>query len=439
MISTKKPRIAWFSPLPNAGKESRTISEYCSELLLPILKSDLEIECFHNRFDSYKDFPTFHFLTAAKRHQQNPFDAFFYQMEDESALNFIRIHLGIKPGIVWFHDFIYSTDGPEPILNSPWEETIKKFNDRNRPWAKRGEEYFKDSPIAYREGGCALIPAFSSPRSFGDYSTHIKTSLRSNFALAKDNGPWLVNIPVEIPQKLIEKPISNRIAFCGFPGIEKRYHKLLTALSNLNGQVVLDWLVLDSEKSRAEEAVRSFGVKNANIIVARSANEWRKLVKNSFAAYHCHFSAFGGMREYLPISMSEGVPVITSSYGDGEHLPSDLVFKIDPGSFESRQLEILIQKILADEVIIDREALRKYALEHYSIAAVSANILSMINQAYPLLNEFNLKWTEYESQAQNELAREAFEILSNQDTDKLSELKKDFIKSSFNELRWKTF
>ena len=440
-MSSIKPRIAWFSPLPIKGEETSTLSEYCSFLLLPKLRDKIDIELFHNSFEPYEDYPTHHFLTAAKIHEEKPFDAFFYQMEDHAALNFIRIHLGLKPGVVWFHDFIFSTDGPEPILNSPWEETLKKFNNREHPWAERGAEYFKDSPIGYREGGYAVIPAFSSPRSVGDYKAHASVSLREQFESASANGPWGLNVPVEVPSSLdskctASKANSNKIAFCGFSGVEKRAHKLLAALANLKGEVSLSWLVANEEKERATEAARSFGIDDAEIITGRSADTWRKLVKESLAAYHCHFSAFGGMAEFLPISMSEGVPIIATAYGDGEHLPDNLVFKIEPGTTEANQTELVLRKLLADEVYVDREALYSYAKEHYSVEAVASEILSMINQGLPLLKDFNSKWLAYEAEAKAELSREAFEILASGDKGSLSEMKESFLSATYKEFNW---
>ncbi|MEZ4753230.1 MAG: hypothetical protein R3A13_02845 [Bdellovibrionota bacterium] len=434
-MTTNKLRIAWFSPLPVKGKSSGTISEYCTELLLPELNQSFDIELFHNAFEPYQDYKTYHFLNAAKIHDENPFDAFFYQLEDHLALNFIRMHIGLKPGIVWFHDFILSNYGPEPILNSPWEETVKKFKDKDRPWADRDAEYFRDSPIAYREAAYAVVPAFSSVKAAGDYRANKDLALRDNLATASENGPWNLSIPVEIPDSLYNGE-AKQIAFCGFPGVEKRAHKLLEAVSKLGSDVKLSWLIDADEEDRALEALRSFGIETAELSIGRSASSWRELVRKSGIAFHCHFSAFGGTREYLPISISEGIPTIVSSYGDGEHLPEDLLFKIDAGTTEATQIELLVRKILAGEVQINRESLKAYALEHNSTQAVALQIESLVAQAKPLLSDCSTSWSKLELQAQSKLAEEAFEIVNDGDTGVLRDFKKKLFGPVFEEFKW---
>ena len=61
-------RLAWFSPLPISKDGGASTGAYWSKALLPILRSEFEIELFYDGFGQYEDFRTAHFLAAAKRH-----------------------------------------------------------------------------------------------------------------------------------------------------------------------------------------------------------------------------------------------------------------------------------------------------------------------------------------------------------------------------------
>ncbi|NDC39127.1 MAG: hypothetical protein EBZ48_13955, partial [Proteobacteria bacterium] len=152
---SKKLRIAWFSPLPGGSTPIGSKSAYASEKLLPLLRASFDLELFHDEFRPYQDYPTHHYLSAFERHAAAPFDLFFYQLEDLPSSAFARAHLGLIPGVVWFHDLLFTTKCPEGLLHSSWEVALQKFLGLKAIWPT--QELWPDvsSPLDKRAASLA--------------------------------------------------------------------------------------------------------------------------------------------------------------------------------------------------------------------------------------------------------------------------------------------
>ncbi len=122
-----KKRIAWFCAY-SASDFLKSQSVFSS--LYPKISAEYEIDLFLDNAD-LEDLRknkihtvaarNYHYLQAMQKHREQNYSCFFYQIEDRKECNFMRIHLALKPGIVWFHDFFLSNHNfsfPANIVDS---------------------------------------------------------------------------------------------------------------------------------------------------------------------------------------------------------------------------------------------------------------------------------------------------------------------------------
>lgn len=424
--ASNKLRIAWFSPLHTKGQGSESVSAYCSDELLPLLRERFDIELFHNGFDRYRDFPTFHYLSAFVHHRERPYDLFFYQLEDRRASNFIRVHLGLMPGMVWFHDFIFTSFGPEPILNSPWNCAVRKFNGESLPWPKRGEELEQQGPLGYREGAWALAPLFSNPVAHAEYRRNIQTRLDAKA------GDLSAFVPMPVSSRPVEhrRAETLRVSFGGSPRIEHRAHKILQALSEAAVPYRLQWLLSAAEEAPARELLREFEIEACDLIIGRSPARWNALLQETDFALHPLFSVYGQADPYLGQSLMQGVPALVTRFGSTEYLPENLVFKIDPGSQEVFQIAEVMRALHARRVPDVRERTRRFALDFYAADHVAAELAHAFERAAPNIGRFSERWSAFESAARASLLAEVPLLLPQSSDWEL------LLKPSFKELGW---
>lgn len=422
-------RIAWFSPLNTGTQKSASVSAYCSDELLPLLREEFEIELYHAGFDRYRDFPTYHYLSAFSRHREKPYDFFFYQLEDLKASNFIRVHMGLMPGMVWFHDFIFSSFGPEPILNSPWQYVVDKFNHPATAWPSRGEELDQFGPLGFREGAWAVTPLFSSPTALAEYRRNVKTKLASS-EKESENGFF---VPTPVSSRRIERTSGNvfRISYCGSPQLEDRAHKLLLALREIRTPYVLQWLIDESERAQAQALLGEFEIPSCTLITTRTPEKWRTVAAASDCAVHTLFSVYGQPDPYLAISLMTGLPCIVTRFGATEYLPENIVFKVEAGTHEATEIKEALRVIHERTVPDVGERSREFALDLYSSEQVARELSSVFTRSAPKLERFSSAWTAFERQAARDLVAEAPSYMSDaQDWERL-------VKPAFEEFGWK--
>ena len=390
-----KPRLAWFSPL-NISSVSGSIAAYFSDQLLPFLKSRFEIDLFYDQFERRQDFETYHYLSAFDRHRANPYDAFIYNVEDCASADFVRSHLGVIPGIVIFHDFLFTRKLPLNLAISPWDDIIERFNHRGHEWPERredepdggantvksdlkfGEREKKRlaGPFGFREAGLCGVPVFTSEWCNLEFQRNISRTLKAGTG-SKHSYFVPCPIPDPIPDanlgslgssvSIIEPKAGSTpvICYCGSVNLEHRSHKFLQALSQIRSPYKLRWLINSTEQAAAIELLREFSILECEFIVGRCPQKWSEVVSGAAIAVHTLFSVYGQCNPWLALSLAAGVPSLVSAFQSAEYLSDQVVFKIEPGETEATQIKEVIESILLGRVIVDRQRLTSYALENY--------------------------------------------------------------------------
>ena len=368
----EKLRVAWFSPLSQSGASSESKSAYFTESTLPLLRQRFEIELFAAQESSNE--VSSNFLTAYRRHREKPFDLFLYQVEQGRHSHFTRMHLALMPGLVLFHDFLFTDSGPESLVESEWCE---KLYGAELDWLK--------SPIGFREGGLAVLALFSDARMHDEFRRSVGGALRQSAGL-KAADSFYLPLPVTPAMPLAANPTEGKIVYCGTPQIEDRAHKFLQALARLKGPYKLVWLAAEKERAQAAQLLREFSVKDAEIVTSRSPKRWSEILEGAALAVHTHFSAYGQLGPYLQISLMRGVPCLITRFGAAEFVPDRLVFKVDAGNTEAWQIEQVLDSMLQGRVELDRNALRAYAEQNFAAKRVAGELGNVFEEFSPVLS-----------------------------------------------------
>lgn len=445
-----RPRVAWFSCLYQGSCSAATrteggvdahaqsVSAYYSEQLLPILKEKYEIELFHDSFESYKDFPTFHYLTAAQRHKEKPFDLFFYQLEDGKAAAFCRMHMTLIPGISLFHNFLLVDDGPEPILNSPWTDVAKRFKQEQMPWPDRNKVFSKVGKAALREAAMCFVPVFASQKDYGDYLNQSK----ENIAPGKSAAAFFLWPPVSA-QSAARHVSSNAsadgnkrtILFCGSPRIEHRAHCLLAALGSLGNRFSLKWLLSEAELAQAKNLCEEFDVSDCEFVRGRSPENWAHLLEQGQIVIHTHFSVFGNLSPYLQMSLMAAKPCIVSDFGASDFLPSEAVFKLPLGHDEVPVLKHTLEYLSEHSELRTIEKAREFALEFFETKSVAYQLDYIFQQSLTLLSESMKKWNAFETDAQRTILDETRGRRA-EGLNFIAAAEDEFLNRAFSDLGW---
>lgn len=410
-----KPRIAWFSALNLEQRPSSLVSAYCTDLVLPYLKERFEIELFDDSSKECRDSYSAHVLNAFKRDREAPFDIWFYQLEDDPRAQYSRVVANLMPGIVWFHDVNFRTFGPEPILNSPWQKIVERYRDRTLPWPERLDEQYQSGPFCLRECSHALVPLFSSQYGHVEYQRHQPSRLLREEGRDLPTS-WFVPLPIkERERSIVSNSGSLQIAFCGSPQIDSRAHKLLQALSLQTFPFQLNWLVESKEADLAQALLNEFGIEQTKLHFSRSADTWAELVQQSDVAVHTSFSVYGHLGPYLNISLGLGVPVLVSRFGEGEFLPDQVVFAIEPGdteAFEIREVLRMLAERSQSETFLNRE----YALENFSAEVVAQDLKRVFELNLEHCRRAGREWRAFQLDARRSLVEEVIDLVDSRET-----------------------
>ncbi|MCB0310052.1 MAG: hypothetical protein KDD42_02375 [Bdellovibrionales bacterium] len=429
-----KPRLAWFSELNCGSVAGSTSSAYISDQILDYLRNDFEIELFHNSLEDYRDFRTSHFLTAFKRHAQKPFDLFFYQVEDRSSADWLRVHLGAMPGVVWFHDFLFSRTTPHALSRSPWQETVAAFN----LTPEKSIQIELDQHLALHEAAFALMALFSDERQHDLY----RRSLAPRIQVDLQPRSYYLPFPVACSTgRQVENVAAESLAFCGSPLIEDRSHIVLEALMGIEDCPELLWLIDENEKPEALKILNEFGIKNCQLIIGRSPQRWQEILTTARIALHPLFSMFGSTAPYLQISFGAGVPVIVTDFGSSDYLPDNLVFKVEQGVSEVYQLRSIISELSRRDFAVLKSELVAYCRENFEVELVAKQLVSVLHEGVMQLRPFYAKWSDFLQMHRARLVRSSASYLRADRERRDSPLSADFIERkllvpAFNEFGW---
>ncbi len=415
-----KVRVAWFTPEGDSG----SISQYFSETILPILKKKFsekyDIQIFSDNFITSK-----HFLTAVSEHKKKPFDIFFYQLEDRKSSNFVRIHLGIQPGIVYFHDSYFTTFGPEPILNSPWKDIVCKSNSKKNNWPIRNFEHYQKGPFAYRESAFAGVSVFSSEHQRIEYNRLVEDRVLGG----EDKRSYLLPLPGMLATDAI-KSSSLKIAYAGKPEIPYRVHKILQAISETEN-MHFNWLIEKSEETQARELLKAYDVSSFKLFTERSVDNWSSVLSESDIAIHTLFSAFGQLGPYIQSSLISGKPSILTNFASGELYSEKIVFKVQPGNTESMQIREIL-KTLEDEGLRKEisEKVKSFANEFYNPEVIASELNSIFDNELNRVMLLNKNWNNLRAEARTSLIKEAPKYIGDEN------VWSERYKEHFQELGW---
>ncbi|MCI5064716.1 hypothetical protein MRY87_03210 [bacterium] len=408
-----------------------SVAAYASEVLLPHLKEErsFTFELFH-RGDAtrYLDLPVYPYQRLRERHRQKPFDLCFYQIEDRTESQWVRIATNLLPGITWFHDLYFTSHGPEPILNSAWQELRRRFDDPQHPWPERGGEFPQVAPIGAREATFSFLPLFSSERDSSEYHRLIEHPLSES---CRENGAQFQ--PPEITASYLPLPVRKSaftprerrdevftIAICDGARVEHRSHKVLQALQQFASDETLPeslrirarWLIPAEDLSRAEAMLVEFDLPQVELLPELSPRRWEELVRESDIALHLRFSVFGQLHPYLGISMAQGVPVVVTRFGGGESLPPDLVYQIEPGIAEANDLHAVFRVLAGGTKPPHEEGrIRRYSEElfHEQSIADQLHHLLLHTGRSPHFQRKVARWAAFESDASRALLQEVLD------------------------------
>ncbi len=429
-----KLRVAWFSSLNLDSSPGASVSAYVSDELLPLLREQFEIELFHSQTGSYLDFTTHHYLTALRRHREAPFDLFFYQLEDLKSSYFSRMHLGLYPGIVLFHDFLLTDDGPEPILNSSWSKMVQKFHDQGCPWPSRRLEYKKRGPHAFREAGLAALALFSHERHLAEYRSLIECTISD-----KSRASFLP-FPVNINANSIRPGGEVRVlGYCGTPRIEHRAHKAFQALAERAHGLRLVWLVADDEESQARELLREFEITNFELLRSRSPSRWAEVVSRCDVALHTLFSVYGQPGPYLPITLARGIPSLVTDFACADYMPDTVAFKIEPGASEARQIGLILDALMSGQVDFSARSVHEYAAGLHRREVVAAELAKVFTANASYLGDVMRRWEIMQDSGRRALVAEAPTLLPCSEVGAVAEVHatwQQLYAPIFNELGW---
>lgn len=405
-------RIAWFTALSKGKPES--VSTYVSRLLLPELSTMHSIEVFSDALSGQEfQLPHHHYLTAYQRHRAEPFDLFFYQVEDGVASRFIRGHIGLVPGVVWVHDLFCRDLGPEACHTSPWEHSIRQFYSADIPFADRSVAPHQLWPRLFREVSLCPIVLFSSQWAHREFSR-----MTSNRLEAEEGGHHaeVLQIPVQAPHGRQKRAQGETftVACTSVAGIEGRMHKVLPALKALSTPWNLLWMVDYNEVDAARALAAEFGMPpdSYEIFSPSSSAQWSAVVQNADCALHLHTSVFGHLAPYVQISLAYGCPVITMQSGQGEDIPDSVACKVVPGTHESAQLTEIFRAFgVADSVDFGFRG-REYALLQFDPSRIVQELSQKLQTWAPQVSYVMNRWGLLRTRAQQALLEEVRELVT---------------------------
>jgi hypothetical protein len=402
-MSNKKLRIAWFY-----DQNPNSLSYYCNQLLLPKLKEVLDIQIF---VSSPKDFTEHHYVTCYRIHKESPFDLFFYQLEDIKSARFVRMHLGLMPGVVWVHDVYLQDQGPEGLLVSPWERTISQYWDQKQGFLDRKIPPHQLFPRAIREMSLSPALLFSSEWGLREYKNFISQKIET-FPGSQITEYLPVPVQGKNFSRLSAREKFVRIASVSPVGVEGRAYKLFAALSELKENWQLTWLINSADRAKAFSLIEEFKVNDkVRIEEGVSPEAWIKILERSDVALHMNRSAFGHLSPYLPISLTIGVPVVVTDSVEGAAIPNDLVFRVKPGLFEAAEFKALFEHLIETSCEHHQNRTVEYA-KKYDIDNVSSKLIEFLNRASFPVGKCIKQWTDLQSRARQSLFDEVLQINS---------------------------
>lgn len=406
-MPNRKLRVAWCTHVARPDEVVTTMSQYCTDLLIPRLRDRFEVEIFCGLYSGeHCGVPRHHFLTAYQRHRTHPFDIFFYHLEDGPLGRFLRTQIGIMPGVTWVHDLFLSDLGAEGIHTSPWERSLAQYFNPALPFSERGEAPHQLRPQAYRETGLSPVVLFSS--RWGKREFDRWTMARLEYVPGGHRSEYLA-VPVVTAARHGVSTTSDvlRVLALGSAALADRAHKFLPALAALREEWHLTWVVDSSDRSEVEVLLSEFGVGDrVSLIEGRSPALWSKLLAASDVALHLHSTPIGHLAPYLHLSLAAGVPVVVMRYASGEEIPEGVAFRIVPGMHETAQIRGALESVFRHGSVGVGEAGRSFMRAENEVDVVGERVGALLCEVAPALTGVMKRWEALYGDAAEDLLRE---------------------------------
>ncbi|RME59006.1 MAG: hypothetical protein D6780_05785 [Candidatus Dadabacteria bacterium] len=405
--------IAWFSPV----KEGCT-SWYLTKKLLPYLKDYFSIELFTDTLSSGVQetlaVKVNHYLSFFQKEKH--FHTALYFLDTTPFSSFVRYHLGLSPGVVIFESLWSDAKSPDPLIESPWKDFIKKLYNFNHLIPKKPPYFWDDKNLLLeREISLACLPIFISARDTEEFQREVKLSVQG-----KSPKAFYLPCPVDFFCKE-DDPFALStltIASAALPTLEGRAHKWVKALARAAKKGVkakLFWAVEEELLSAALEQLKDAGFNLAKnkavlekievkLISSLSPRLWQSIVKDAHIAIHTYSGVVGKLYPYLTISLAAGSYVVVSRFSESFWLPDEAVYKVKLGAGEEEEFFKLFlffadnaQNLKRNKTALD------YAKLFHSSEEKAFELKEILLSNFELLMDIKKRWLRVRELAFNEL------------------------------------
>lgn len=408
----RKLRVAWFSHIARSQEPVATVSQHCTDLLVPLLRDVFDIEIFCDLHPGeHCGVPRYHSLSVYQRHREQPFDIYFYQLEDGPLGRGTRTQIGLMPGITWAHDIVLTDPGAEGIHESPWEYTIESFLDPLRRFVRRKKWIGLFQPEAYREVSISPVVLFSTPWALQQFERLV--TRRVEYVPGGHRAQCLaLPIPRVNRARCYSQDRTLRVVAAGVAALQGRAHKFLPALADLRSEWSLTWVIAPGERAEAERLTDEFGVsERVELIEGNTPELWRTLVGRSDVALHLLASRPGKLGPYVELSMAAGIPVLALKCGSGESLPEEAAFVVTPGTHETTQIREILSTLA-------KEGPERFGMHGKDLVQrdndpghIAGRLEEIFRRAAPIMRDVMSKWSDLYTQAGDALTDEVKDVI----------------------------
>lgn len=404
-------KIAWFSPLyghesiePKFDSSSR--AAYLSYHLVPALGEHFAIDLFYAGpqsrviLDGGIEAPVYNYLNAALMAEKASYDLYVYQVEDTPYSGWIRHHLGLKPGIVWFHDILFQNRAPDPLSHSPWTYVVEALRGTELSLPEKDVWPETNDPYPWRETLLSLGAVFLSPWAHGEYRRRVAgregivQAIRGNQVKTPST---ILRYPV-LPAA--HKTTSGAIGIIGGADSEDRVSKILSALEP--GEIVT-WFVRARDREQAERLLLLYPDCNVSVQLYDSPSEFRSMMASVGILFMLHYSLYGSLSPWFEIASEAGVVSVISNYGPAEYLSDNSVIKIPVGVEESWYIREVLKEwqgkriksgIEKDNASLGYDPVRAIAQEFALFVEDNISVWQDGATAWERMEEWSRRWVD---------------------------------------------
>ena len=328
-------RIAFFASI-----DARSRARYLLEAILPILCKEHEIIIFSDSpGEEIAGIKSFSFLVAHVENARSSFDSVIHLFEDGRQRKAARFGLSILPGITWFLDYTLLDHGPEPLLNSPWQYTVRQLLGLSPEWAAPNNIHIPLRPHAYRESGLSPVSIFCETWSRTEFIGNSGKSLSDIPTLGGAAHSYCINLPVVPLTKDFVKTVAVGI-YAG-SAVEDNF---LTTLSAVH-QETKNYTVLckDTEYSSILSKFSELNILTPQIECFSSISEWQERSQKCKTIIFPRYSAYGSLSPYVELALDTAELVLLPDYFKHQDIPRDLAYFYQAGLNAGAEIQEVIR------------------------------------------------------------------------------------------------